>query len=748
MRKLMWFCIGLVLAVVCFAYLFSGGILLLFAAICGAVFTVLLLINKEYCRIIAVVLIGSAIGFLYCWAYDSLFLSYAQAYDGERQYIQLEATDYSFETDYGSAVDGVTELDGRKYKLRLYFPNEEEIEPGDQISGKVKLRYTWKDSTDSSTYHKGEGIFLLGYAEDDMKLDEVSHLPAKYIPAHLRKNIARRISEIFPESTAPFAKALLLGDDSDISFGDNLAFQKSGIRHVIAVSGLHISILFSVLCFFTGKKGLLTLLIGLPVLLLFAAVAGFTPSVVRACLMQALVILSIAVNKEYDTFSALSFAVLVMLIINPLMVTSVSFQLSVGSMIGIFAFSGPIREYLQNEKRFGQPKGKSIKAKLNRWFVGSVSVSVSALIVTLPLCAIYFGTVSVIGIVTNLLTLWVVFFIFCGIMITCVLSVLWIPLGIGVGWVVSIPIHYVLMIARFLSSIPFGVAYTDSPYTILWIVVTCVLLLIFLLIKKKSPLLLVLSVTFLYGLSLFMTWAEPRSDNFRITVLDVGQGQCVLLQSKEEAYLIDCGGDDAQYTATIALNALGAQGIHRLDGLILTHYDKDHAGGAVYLTQVIPVSRLYLPDTDFQNEIRCYFEAQNLPISWVKRSTSIHCDNGKISLYPAESEAEGNESSMCILFQIENCDILITGDRDIYGESQLLQQANIPDLEVLVAGHHGASTSTGLELLYETKPKIAVISVGEDNLHGHPHTQTLRRLQRVDCLIRRTDLEGTIIIRG
>ena len=103
---------------------------------------------------------------------------------------------------------------------------------------------------------------------------------------------------------------------------------------------------------------------------------------------------------------------------------------------------------------------------------------------------------------------------------------------------------------------------------------------------------------------------------------------------------------------------------------------------------------------------------------------------------------------MCILFQIENCDILITGDRDIDGESRLLQQAKIPGLDVLVVGHHGASTSTGLDLLYETKPKIAVISVGEDNPHGHPHTQTLRRLQRVDCLIRRTDLEGTIIIRG
>lgn len=748
MRKLMWFSVGFVAAAACCAYLISGSILLFFAAVCGILITVLLLTRNEICKVIAVVMIGLAVGFLYCWGFNNLFLSNAKAFDGQSQYIDMEATDYSFGTGYGSAVDGVIRLNGRKYKLRLYFQDEEFIEPGDMITAKAKLRYTLEGGTEDSTYHKGEGIFLLGYAEGEMEQDEASKLPGKYFPAYLRKNIAQRIFEIFPEGTAAFAKALLLGDDSDISYRDNIAFQKSGIRHVIAVSGLHISILFSIIYFFTGRKGLLSLLVGFPVLFLFAAVAGFTPSVVRACLMQALVILSIAVNKEFDTFTALSFAVLVMLLINPLTVTSVSFQLSVGSMIGIFAFSGPIREYLQNEKRLGQPKGKSIKAKLNRWFVGSVSVSVSALIITLPLCAIYFGTVSIIGIATNLLTLWVISFIFCGIMAGCILSLLWVPLGFFVGWLVSFPIYYVLMIARLFSSIPFGVAYTDSPYTVLWIVLTFVLILVFLLSKKRSPLLLVSSVCFLYGVSLFMTWAEPRLDNFRLTVLDVGQGQCVLLQSKDEAYLIDCGGDDAEETATIALNALGAQGINRLDGLILTHYDEDHAGGAVYLTQALDIETLYLPDTDEDNEIRCSLETQGIPIIWVEENMFFSCGTGEISIFPAKTESKGNESSMCILFQGENCDILITGDRDIFGEAELFEQARIPDIDVLVVGHHGASTSTGLELLSKTKPEIAVISVGENNIHGHPDREVLKRLERAGCMIRRTDIEGRIIIRG
>ncbi len=747
-RKLMWFAIGFTGAAIYCAYLSSGSIVLLLAAISSIFFTVLLLFHNDFCKRVALLAIGCAFGLLYCWGYDQGVLLDAKQLDGQSENIQMEAADYSFETGYGKAVDGIIFIDGGMYRIRLYYQNEDSIQPGDKVSCKVRFRFTPEGGLQNSTYHKGEGIFLLAYGEEDIEIEAAGKLPGKYFPAYLRKSIAQRITEIFPESTAAFAKALLLGDDSDLSYRDNIAFQKSGIRHIIAVSGLHISILFSVIYFVTGRKSLLILLMGLPVLFLFAAVAGFTPSVVRACIMQALVIVSVAVNREYDPPTSLAFAVLLMLLSNPLTVTSVSFQLSVGSMIGIFAFSEKIRNYLYADKRLGKPNGKRLKARLKRWFVVSVSVSVSAMIITLPLCAVYFETVSIVGIAANLLTLWVVSYIFCGIMAAALLAVIWMPLGVVIGWIVSIPIQYVLMVAQLLSSVPFGAAYTQSPYTVLWVVLTVILFFLFLLLKKRSPKMLIGMVSVLYCLSLFMTWAEPRLDGFRMTVLDVGQGQCVLLQSKNEAYLIDCGGDHAERTATAALSTMGAQGIHSLDGLILTHYDIDHAGGAVYLTQALDIETLYLPDTDEDNEIRCSLETQGIPIMWVEQNMSFSCGTGEISIFPAKTESKGNESSMCILFQGENCDILITGDRDIFGEAELFEQARIPDIDVLVVGHHGASTSTGLELLSKTKPEIAVISVGENNIHDHPHRETIARLERIGCLIRRTDQEGTIIIRG
>ena len=744
----MWFAIGYAAAAILCAYLISGSIVLLLAAIFSILFTVLLLFRKDICKRAALVAIGCAFGLLYCWGYDQIVLSHVSELDGLSETIQMEATDYSFETGYGKAVDGIIFIDGKKYKTRLYYQNEESIGPGDKVSAQVRFRFTPEGGMENTTYHKGEGIFLLAYGEEEIGIEAAGKFPGKYLPSFLRKVIGQRITEIFPAQTAAFAKALLLGDDSDLSYRDNIAFQKSGIRHIVAVSGLHISILFSVIYFVTGRKSLQTLLLGLPVLFLFAAVAGVTPSVVRACIMQALVIVSVAVDRQYDPPTSLAFAALLMLLLNPLTITSVSFQLSVGSMIGIFAFSGKVRDYLYADKRLGKPTGKRLKARLKRWFVGSVSVSVGAMSITLPLCAVYFETVSIVGIVSNLLTLWVIFYIFCGIMAAALLSVIWMPLGVAIGWIVSAPIQYVLAVARLLSNVPFGAAYTQSPYTVLWVVLTVMLLCLFLLLKKRSPKLLIGIVAALYFVSLVMTYAEPRLDSFRMTVLDVGQGQCVLLQSKKEAYLIDCGGDHAERTATAALSIMGAQGIQRLDGLILTHYDVDHAGGAVYLTQALDIETLYLPDTDGEDEIRCSLEQRNIPIRWVKENVTLSCGTGEISIFPAKTESKGNESSMCILFQGENCDILITGDRDIVGEAELFEQARIPDVDVLVVGHHGASTSTGLELLSKTKPEIAIISVGENNIHDHPHRETIERLERIGCLIRRTDQEGTIILRG
>ena len=229
-------------------------------------------------------------------------------------------------------------------------------------------------------------------------------------------------------------------------------------------------------------------------------------------------------------------------------------------------------------------------------------------------------------------------------------------------------------------------------------------------------------------------------DNYRMTVLDVGQGQCIILQSKDSCFVVDCGGDYSSGAADLAAQTLRSCGIQQIDGLILTHFDADHSGGAEFLLAQMDVVQIYAPDED-RSDVNYVYRK-------VRKEMVLDCGDATISVLPGEKGKTGNESSLCILFQAKNCDILITGDRNSSGERYLIDHYDIPKLEVLVAGHHGSDSSTSLYLLQKTRHAAVVISVGENNRYMHPSEDVLRRLERFDSIVWRTDEDGTIIIRG
>ena len=748
MRKLMWFAIGFSAACAAGVYLFSGAWYLLIGLFCLIGCLAMLFVQTKPAKIAAVTLLGCIAGFSWLWGYDSLYLSTARTYDAETVDISITATDYSYTPNYGQAFDGRVTLDGKTYQVRGYLNEETSVEPGDIVQGEFRLRYTAGSEHRETSYHQGKGIFLIATQEGEISITAGQPRFWDY-PAIWRQKIVRLIEKTFPSDTFSFAKAMLLGDTVDLTYRQDRDFQVSGLRHVIAVSGLHVSILFALIYMVFGRQRVLNAVFGIPLLLVFAAVAGFTPSIVRACLMQFLMLLAMLVDKEYDPPTALSFAVLVILGVNPRAITSVSFQLSVGCMIGIFAFCEPLRQYFLS---FGnlqkKSKGKSAKAKLIRWFTGSVAVTLSAMAVTTPLCAIYFGMISLVGILANLLTLWIISFVFYGIMLSCMAAALWFPLGKGLAWLVSWPIRYVLAVAGLLADFPLAAVYTDSVYIVFWLIFTYTLLGAFFCLKKKHPGITVGGIALMLCVCVALSWLEPMMDDTRVSVIDVGQGQSVLFRQGSECYLVDCGGEHAGITADEVANFLLSQGIFRLDGLILTHYDADHAGSVEDLLTSIHTDRIYMPDIQDTNGIREIIEsAYPEKISLISDISEVMIKNGKITLYPDKTGADDNESSTCVLFQPENCDILITGDRSSTGERALLSQAQLPKLELLVAGHHGSHMATSLELLLATQPDAAAISVGENNRYGHPRAEVLDRLSRFVCNIYRTDKMGTITFR-
>ncbi len=751
MRKLMLITIGLVASLVLSVYIMQLNYCIFLIHVCIVLLLVLFLFRKavSFWRIASVILIGCILGVSLITGFDFVYLAPAREIDGENIDASVTVTDYSYTIDKNNLVEGKININGEQYTVLIYYNEDIDFSPGDQIYGNFRMRFTGIGGNQESTYHQGNGIFLLAFADENISYVKSDFVPLQYYAAKVRLQIISILENTFPEDTSAFARALLLGDSSKLPFQMDNAFKVSGIRHIIAVSGLHVSILFSLIYILAGKRKLLTALIGIPTLFFFAAIAGFTPSVVRACIMQGLLIMALLLNREYDPPTALSFAVFVMLLINPLAITSVSLQLSAGCMVGIFCFSSKINNYLLSDGMFGPAKGKGFKANFKRWFAGSVSVSVGAMVTTIPLCAYYFEMFSIVGILTNLLTLWIVSFIFYGIMATCVFYLIWPAAGQLIATIVSWPIQYVIWIAEFLSDMPYAAIYTCSIYTVFWLIFAYTLLLLFVVLRKKRPLVFISCLIASLVITIFASWLEPRLDNYRITIFDVGQGQCILLQSEGKYYLVDCGGESKKAVANDVIHQLNSQGIDWLDGMILTHFDADHIGAAELILSEIKTDRIYVtfsdPDTEM-DDMLCDQYADT--ITTVTNVIQIADNDNLLTIYPAQEGKTGNESSLCVLFQSNNYDILITGDRSIASEDALISQYDIPPLDVLVAGHHGSRNATGLSLLSTAKPKSIVFSVGKDNQFGHPNPETIERVELFGCKIYRTDKQGTITLRG
>ena len=412
MRKLVYFTLGFVLVVTIGMYFLQGQWYFLACGIASALLGAGIYFTNKFgrMRFLPLILLGCTIGFLWMTIFENYYLSIPRAADGKYVDLTITATDYSRESSYGSIVEGVGMLNGKIYRMTVFLPEEMDVKPGDTLTGRYTLQSTLPGG--SGEYHNGysKGIFLSAKISRLPELITAEKLPWYGYPAYVRVTLSSIVASIFPNNTAGFSIALLLGDTSQLDFEPYYSMKVGGISHIVAVSGLHVTILFGLIYKLLGKKRWLSACIGLPLLFFFAAVVGFSPSITRACIMHGLMIIAMLFEKDYDPLTALAFAVMIMLSINPWTVTNVSFQLSVFCMLGILFLSEPIKTWILNCRSIKAVKGK--RKKYLGVFASSVGMSVGATIFVTPLCASYFGMVSLIGVFTNLLTLWVLSFVF------------------------------------------------------------------------------------------------------------------------------------------------------------------------------------------------------------------------------------------------------------------------------------------------------------------------------------------------
>ena len=736
MRRLGWFAAAFALAAGLYVYLWQDRCVLwiVFGSLALAGLAVWLL-KPAWARRVTVACLGLSVGVLWCFLYGQLLLPPVEELDGTEQTVTVSVTDWPWETAYGVAMEVRLEWEGRTCGAMLYTDFlEDPPQPGDRVTCTARIRRTGTEplSGDSLSARAGGTVVLL-YASSDLTVDRGS------VPwtARMRQWLQERIHTLYSDGQAAgLVRALLTGDRWELSYGDRNDMAVAGVRHAIAVSGMHVTMLLMLLNVLLMGDFYASSILGIPLVVFFAVMTGGAPSVVRAAVMQVLLLGAGLLRREYDLPTALGTAALILLLQNPWSVASVSMQLSFAAVLGIYLFSSRAYQRLMG--------GKKHPGRLRRTVVTSLSATVGATVLTAPLCVRYFGMLSLAAPLTNLLVLWAITGVFALGLLSCLLG----PLGPVLAWIVTWLSKYVFWICNRIAAFPFAAAYEGTPLLV-WGLCAYGLAVVLLLWKKLRPLLSACLLGMaLCGCLLWSRWQFVRGD-MTFTALDVGQGQCLLLESQGFTAMVDCGGDGQEAAGESAARYLHSMGQTHLDVLILTHYDLDHMGGVEQLLRRVQVDRLLLPEMESEQRdaLTAAAEAADTEVVLVSQKTNVRFSTGELQVFPPDSGKNDNESGISVLATAAEYDILITGDRSASGEQALLSVWALPDVDLLVVGHHGSGSSTSLALLGRVQPETAVISVGEGNPYGHPAESTLERLETVGAEVLRTDRDGTITIR-
>jgi len=526
----------------------------------------------------------------------------------------------------------------------------------------------------------------------------------------------------------------------------------AGLAHLFAVSGLHCAFLVTLLAFVLPRhRRRIFCGVTIGVLLFYMCMVGLSPSVVRACVMQIFLLSAPLFRRDSDPITSLSTALMVILLCNPFAVHSISLQLSFAATFGIVLLSGRLYQFFMKP---AENWGKNFR-RVWAFLCASVSVTLGALIFTTPLTAYYFDTLSLVSPLSGLIAVPLAGYGFMTSFVTVLLGFVWLPLARLVGWISFGLIHAVLYVAYLLTRWRYHAVYFSNPLLRIWLVGTYAGFILCYLVKrwrKRKYLIATAASVLVLILAIFINTLDYRAGNINITALDVGHGESVVLFSENEAMLVDCGSSNSYIDAgTYAVDRLSSMGFHRLKAVTLTHFHADHANGIATVLSTMKVETLYLPDVEDEYGVREELEEiaarHGVKVETVTRETLCAIGEAMITLYPPVGKGDMNEQGLTVLATAEDFDILITGDMKDNTERALIEKYPLPDVEVLLVGHHGSKYSSHEDFLAAVRPEVGIISVG-DNSYGHPTAEAIGRLEAVGAVVRRTDEEGDITIYG
>lgn len=695
--------------------------------------------------VLAILLLGLAVGFVWCGGWELAVTRRAEQLWGEDQQLEAVVLDYARQTDYGVSA----ELRYQGLRCRLYLDDDPGLEPGQRIACSARVTGTAEKTGEDRLL--AQGIPLFAYGKGTVR--QLGKAPAswRFAPARLGHRLRGSIQAAADGRTAAFLTAILTGDRAALraDTGFYAMLRRSGIAHCVAISGMHLSFLVSALYILLGR-GRLSSLVCMPVILLFMAVTGFTPSVVRAGVMQLAVCLSGLLRREADSHTSLALSLLFLTALNPYCIKQTGLQLSFASTLGILLFCTPIQEALPHASRALEQH--PVAGRLLRFVRGSLAVSLSALVLTTPLTALCFRQVSLLAPLSNLLTLGAVTLCFQLGLGAAVLGLVW-PLGARLLVLpVQLLVRYVARVTAALGSIPLSCMGENAPLSWLTLGLLYLLLLYFRfcpgLTRRFARFCLTAGLTLLFGTGLQLLFFSGSA--LTTTVLDVGQGQCVVLTGRELTMVADCGGSSGDNAGDTAAAYLLDHGRSSIDILLLSHFHADHANGAAELLERLPISLLVVPPfpagDPLGEEITAAARRLGTEVCTVAAELlELTVGGVRVTVVPPLGIPGDNEQGLCALVSLGSYDVLLTGDASQQTERLLLKQLPMPDIEVMTAGHHGSRTAVSQVLLDTAAPDVVVISVGR-NHYGLPAPDTTARIQSAGARLYRTDETGTVSI--
>ena len=738
-------CAACVLGLPVFYALVLGGVFALAAA----------LLRSHRAKKLRPAALGLCLALLWCAGYRTIWIAPMKRLcrEGERS-LTATAEAYPTATRYGKAVLVRVKEGGISAPAVLYYQDDAEVRPGDEISCLAKVRAASPDDLGRDEYYASRGVWMTASCRENFKITP-GKASIRYFPEYAAKRLKEAIRQIFPADASGFMTALLTGDKHDLSYRTRNALSLSGIYHVVAVSGMHVSLLAGLVMLLCAGKRKLAAALGLPLVWFFILLTGANASSVRAGVMQTVLLLAPLANRETDTPTAFAAALTLLLAQNPWALRNVGLLLSFSSTGGILLFAGPLFRAIVGSNAFRRLKAG--RPKLSRALERGVTAfccSLAASAFSLPICAYYFQLFSLSGFLTNPLLLWLVSLVFSIGLPVAALAALVPGLMMGPAWVLAWPVRLILWAVREISRLPYGAVTLENSYALIFAVFFYAALWLVCLTPKNIravPAILVVFGT--YGLCMGLSALDHRAPAFSFTALDVGQGQCLVYTQGGQTSIFDCGGE-ADKSGELAARYVTANGVFSVDRLVLTHLDADHCNGAAQLLSRVRIKALFLPagaraeENALLDEILREAEKTGTRVFYVEEDLEFEVPGGKLSILAPLSVQSGNDGGLCVLASQGKYDILVTGDLSTLAEYRLLSTHELRDIELLVAGHHGAETSTSEALLKETGASTVVISVGQDNSYGHPSRQTLSRIEAAGADIYRTDTMGSIVIRG